>query len=108
MRKAAQIRETGRTERETSSTICSHSSSRTALLLKHARAAKQIWDHVGVFSFEPVGAGKPTIYTRVPVPPDLELSRVLFSACQDLINITPVEIEAPPGPGEEAASLIDE
>ncbi len=78
-------------------------------LLKLAGAANQVWDRVGVFSFQPVAVDEPTTYRRVSVPRDVELSAVLFSACQDLTNITSVEeVQAPPGPAEEAASLIDE
>jgi hypothetical protein len=47
-------------------------------------------------------------YMRVSVPRDVELSAVLFSACQDLAGITTIEeVRAPPGFAEEAASLID-
>ena len=78
-------------------------------LLNLAHAAHQVWDRVGVFSFRPVSEDKPTTYEALSVPRDIELAAVLFSACQDLINVPPVEeVEAPPGPAEEAASLIDE
>lgn len=77
-------------------------------LLSLARAAHQVWDRVGVFSFQPVSQTEPTTYRRLAVPRDIELSAVLFGACQDLVNIPPVErVPAPPGPAAKAAALLE-
>ncbi|HEX4985948.1 MAG TPA: hypothetical protein VFV71_07745 [Burkholderiales bacterium] len=57
-------------------------------LIRLAEQAALVSDAVGVFCFRPVSEDQPTIYRPVPVPAPLELSRVLFRACQDLTSIS--------------------
>lgn len=56
-------------------------------LIRVAEQAGLVSDAVGVFCFRPVSESQPTNYKPVPVPTPLELSRVLFRACQDLTSI---------------------
>ncbi|MGH7656076.1 MAG: hypothetical protein ACREN6_15590 [Gemmatimonadaceae bacterium] len=55
-----------------------------ARVIQFANLASQVSDACGVFCFRPVSDDKPTTYAAAPVPPQVELSRVLFRACQDL------------------------
>ena len=55
-----------------------------ARLIRLADNAALVSDAVGVFCFRPVSPTEPTRYRVAPVPSHLELSRVLFRACQEL------------------------
>lgn len=56
-------------------------------VIQFANLASQVSDACGVFCFRPVADDKPTTYKSAPVPSQVELSRVLFRACQDLQKI---------------------
>ncbi len=58
-----------------------------ARLIRLAGQAALVSDAVGVFCFRPLGENDPTTYQPLPVPAPIELSRVLFRACQDLTSI---------------------
>ena len=63
-----------------------------------ANLAAQVSDAVGVFCFTPVSSSQPTKYRSLPVPPHVELARVLFNACQDLMALKaaiPLEPSSP-------------
>jgi len=67
-------------------------------VIRFANVAAQVSDAVGVFCFTPVSPTQPTTYKPLPVPPHVELARVLFSACQDLIALNaaqPIEPQSP-------------
>ena len=53
-------------------------------VVRFAQVAALVSDAVGVYCFMPVSSGHPTRYKVAPVPPDVELARVLYRACQDL------------------------
>jgi len=63
------------------------SDSDLARVIQFASLAAQVSDACGVFCFRPVSDEDPTAYEAAPVPPQVELSRVLFRACQELQNI---------------------
>lgn len=74
-----------------------------ARLLRLANVAGLVSDAVGVYSFSPVSASQPTRYVARPVPPHIELARVLFRACQDLTALRSATPEAPtPSPAKLA------
>lgn len=52
-----------------------------------ADQAGLVSDAVGVFCFRPIAPDQPTRYRAEAAPPHIELSRVLFRACQDLMAI---------------------
>src|SRR3990170_2727213 len=52
-----------------------------------AHTAAQVQDGVGLFCFTPESAAQPTTYRKVPVPVDLSIDRVLYRACQDLVDL---------------------
>lgn len=56
-------------------------------VVRHARAAAQVLDGVGLFCFTPVSVTAPTQYRVVPVPVDLSIDRVLYRACQDVLGL---------------------
>jgi hypothetical protein len=58
-----------------------------ARVIRFANVAAQVSDAVGVFCFTPVSPTQPTTYRPFPVPAHIELARVLFNACQDLIAL---------------------
>jgi len=69
-------------------------------VLMFARTAGQVLDRVGVYCYEPV-ASKHTLYRAVPIKDaSLDLARVLFEACQDLVGIK----NGPPVPEPETLS----
>ncbi len=53
-------------------------------VIRFADLAGMVSDAVGVFCFRPTSEGTPTRYQVEALPPHIELSRVLFRACQDL------------------------
>lgn len=80
-------------------------------VIRFADVAGLVSDAVGIFCFRPVSPRKPTRYKAEKVPPHIELSRVLFRACQDLVAIkdsTPIESPSP-SPASAADSIpLDE
>jgi hypothetical protein len=52
-----------------------------------ARTAAQVVDGVGLFCFGPTSEVDPTTYRKLDVPTDVSMDRVLYRACQDLIEI---------------------
>lgn len=52
-----------------------------------ARIAGQLVDAVGVYCYGPKDAAQPTVYEALPVGSDIELDRVLFRACRDLVGL---------------------
>jgi len=69
-----------------------------ARVVQFANLAAQVSDAVGVFCFTPVSPSHPTKYKPLPVPPHVELARVLFNACQDLMALQAVQPIVPPSP----------
>lgn len=63
-----------------------------------ARAASQVMDGVGLYMFRPVDVATPTVYEALEVPRDIELSAVLYRACQDIVGIQPFLVEASENP----------
>jgi hypothetical protein len=53
-------------------------------VIQFAELAAQVSDACGVFCFGPSSEKNPTKYAALPVPPQVELKRVLFRACQEL------------------------
>lgn len=56
-------------------------------VIQFAELASQVSDACGLFCFRPVSPESPTTYESVRVSSHLEISRVLFRACQDLQRI---------------------
>lgn len=56
-------------------------------VVRMAHRAGLVSDAVGIFCFRPVSPDKPTTYRADPVPSDLELARVMYSACVQLTTI---------------------
>lgn len=81
-----------------------------ARLVRLANVAGLVSDAVGVYSFSPKAATQPTRYVARPVPPHIELSRVLFRACQDLTALrTAAPLEAPtPSPAALAEAILSD
>ena len=67
-------------------------------VLRFADVAGLVSDAVGVYCFAPVSASQPTTYKALPVPPHIELARVLFRACQDLTALRDTKPIEPPSP----------
>lgn len=67
-------------------------------VVRFADVAGLVSDAVGVYCFTPVSPSRPTSYRALQVPPHLELARVLFRACQDLMalkSLKPIEPTSP-------------
>lgn len=75
-------------------------------VLRFANVAGLVSDAVGVYCFKPVSPSAPTTYEALPVPPHIELARVLFRACQDLTALKGIKPIEPPSPSP--AVLADE
>jgi hypothetical protein len=58
-----------------------------AQVILKAQHAELVSDGVGVFAFRPAAPGPEAEYEVAPVPPNLELDRVLFRASQALVAI---------------------
>jgi hypothetical protein len=56
-------------------------------VVRFANIAGLVSDAVGVFCFRPVSASAPTTYRAEKVASHVEMSRVLFRACQDLTGL---------------------
>lgn len=69
-----------------------------ARVLRFADVAALVSDAVGVYCFGPVSPSRPTMYERSSVPSHIELDRVLFRACQDLIALKSRQPIEPPSP----------
>lgn len=74
-----------------------------------AHTAAQVVDGVGLFCFGPASEAAPTRYRTFDVPPEVSMARVLWRACQDLIEIQREGVEAIPaataGPAAAAEGL---
>ena len=67
-------------------------------IIRFANLASLVSDAVGLYCFSPASDSQPTSYHALKVPPDLELNRVLYRACQDLRALkdsTPVIATSP-------------
>ena len=76
-------------------------------VIRFAGLAGLVSDAVGVFCFAPVSPDQPTRYRPEEVPPQIEMGRVLFRACQDLASIrasAPIE-PATPSPAAQAGTI---
>lgn len=78
-----------------------------ARVIGFANVAGQVNDAVGVFAFQPIAEGQWTRYEAVKVPPHIELERVLYRACQDLVGLKDAEPEMPvaPSPAQEVLEI---
>jgi len=52
-----------------------------------AHTAAQVVDGVGLFCFGPTSVAASTTYRQFDVPPGISMDRVLYGACQDLIEL---------------------
>jgi hypothetical protein len=77
-----------------------------ARVIRFADVAGLVSDAVGVYCFGPVSVAQPTTYVPRSVPPHIELKRVLFRACQDLLGLRNLQPMQPPSPSP--AVLADE
>ncbi len=80
-----------------------------------AHTAAQVVDGVGLFCFGPVSDVTPTTYRTFRVPSDVSMDRVLYRACQDLLELQREGVEAirdestgPAAAAEEARGRIDD
>ncbi len=80
-------------------------------VVRFADVAGLVSDSVGVYCFTPISSLQVTSYKALQVPSHLELARVLFRACQDLVSLkglTPIEPTSPsPAAIAEEAPLPD-
>ena len=78
--------------------------------ISFARTAAQVLDGVGLFCFGPLSDAEPTTYRTVRVPTDVSIDRVLYRACQDLLEVRREGIDTIPsglaGPAAEAAEAL--
>lgn len=74
-------------------------------VVRFADLAGLVSDAVGLFCFRPVAPDQPTRYQAEPVPPHIEMGRVLFRACQDL---TALRSSAPLLPTSPSPSMVSE
>jgi hypothetical protein len=83
-----------------------------AATIAFAHTAAQVVDGVGLFCFGPASAAAPTTYRKLSVPPEISMDRVLYRACQDLLQIKAEGVEdIPPdavGPAAVAAEVLSE
>lgn len=77
-----------------------------------AHTAAQVVDGVGLFCFGPWSPSAPTTYRKYPVPPEVSMDRVLYRACQDLLQLTSEGVDEIStdvvGPAAAAADLLSE
>ncbi len=59
-----------------------------------AHTAAQVVDGVGLFCFGPTSVASPTTYRKFDVPPGISMDRVLYGACQDLLELRREGVEA--------------
>jgi len=78
-----------------------------ARVVRFANVAGLVSDAVGVYCFAPASASQPTKYIRQEVPPHIELSRVLFRACQDLTALRDKPPMKPPSPSPAVLAAGD-
>jgi hypothetical protein len=71
-------------------------------VVRFADVAALVSDAVGVYCFTPVAPSLPTTYKALPVPPHLQLARVLFRACQDLTALKDIKPLVPTSPSPSA------
>ena len=79
-----------------------------AAAIKFAQTAAQVVDGVGLFCFGPESEATPTSYRTYPVPTNISMDRVLYAACQDLVELNRLDVEPIPpsmlGPASEAGA----
>jgi hypothetical protein len=80
-----------------------------------AHTAAQVVDGVGLFCFGPTSAAAPTTYRKFDVPPGISMDRVLYGACQDLLELQREGVEAlpeqdvsPAAAAQEALARVDD
>jgi hypothetical protein len=73
-------------------------------VIRFANVAGEVSDAVGVYCFRPISDDQPTRYRAEKVPSHIELGRVLFRACQDLISIKGLPPIEPPSPSPASAA----
>lgn len=70
-------------------------------VIRFADLAGLLNDAVGLYCFRRVSPNEPTKYRTESVPSHIELGRVLFRACQDLVAMKDAQsVEPPPSPAE--------
>jgi hypothetical protein len=74
------------------------SDSDLARVIGYANVATLVNDFVGLYCYRPVRDGKWTRYRSEKVPPTIEMERVLYRVCTDLVAIKDVEPEMPVEP----------
>lgn len=73
-------------------------------VVRFADLAGLVNDAVGVFCFRPVSDDEPTRYRPEPIPPHIDIGRVLFRACQDLTALRGAEPLLPASPSPSIVS----
>ena len=80
-----------------------------------AHTAAQVVDGVGLFCFGPTSVAAPTTYRKFDVPPGISMDRVLYGACQDLLELKREGVEAtseqdasPAAAAQEALARVDD
>lgn len=73
-----------------------------------AHTAAQVVDGVGLFCFGPTSEAAPTTYRKFDVPPGISMDRVLYGACQDLLELRPEGVEAIPERAARPAVAADD
>ena len=73
-------------------------------VIQFANVTGLVSDAVGVFCFRPISNEQPTGYRAEDVPPHIEIGRVLFRACQDLISMKDARPVEPPTPNPASAA----
>ncbi len=74
-------------------------------VIQFANVAGLVSDAVGVFCFGPISSEQRTQYRAEEVPAHIQIDRVLFRACRDLISIRDAKPVGPPTP--RPASAVD-
>lgn len=70
-----------------------------------AQTAAQVVDAVGVYCFGPKDPASPTTYSKMSVPVNLAIDRVLYRACEDLVALkreAPVPLPPATSPAQDA------
>lgn len=73
-----------------------------------AHTAAQVVDGVGLFCFGPTSEAAPTSYRKFDVPPGISMDRVLYGACQDLLELRREGVEAIPEQAARPAAVAED
>jgi hypothetical protein len=73
-----------------------------------AHTAAQVVDGVGLFCFGPASVNAPTTYRTFDVPAGISMDRVLYGACQDLLELKREGVEELAEQDASAAAAADE